>query len=227
MYRDIILSASVMCFDWLRVGDQIKELDNSNIDYLHYDVIDGDFARDFTMGSSIIEVIEGESKLPSDFHLMVEEPSRIFEMFNFEKKPMFTVHQEACRNLHRDILKIKNLGGRAGVALAPATNLDVLEYIIEDLDLLILLTVNPGYKGQPLVPQVLNKIQKARSLIEKYRTETILSVDGNVSFQNIPKMVGAGANMLVLGSSGLFLEGQSFATSLSMVHEAIDEGLRK
>lgn len=225
MYRDIFLSASVMCFDWLRVGDQIRELDNSVVDFLHYDVIDGDFARDFTMGSSIIEVIEGESKLPSDFHLMVEEPSRIFEMFNFDTEPLFTIHQEACRNLHRDILKIKNLGGKAGVALAPATNLDVLEYIIEDLDLLVLLTVNPGYKGQPLVPQVLNKIEKARSIISKYKTDTILSVDGNVNVENITKMVRAGANMLVLGSSGLFVKGQSINTRLSMVQEAIDRGL--
>lgn len=225
MYRDIILSASVMCFDWLRVGEQISFLNSSIIDYLHYDVIDGDFARDFTMGSSIINVIERETELPSDFHLMVEEPSRIFEMFNFRRESFFTIHQEACRNLHRDILKIRNLGGKTGVALSPATNLDVLEYIIEDLDLLVLLSVNPGYKGQPIVPQVLSKVEKARSLIEKYKTNTILSVDGNMSCQNIPNMVAAGANMLVLGSSGLFVEGQSLEASLSMVQTAIDEGL--
>ena len=134
---------------------------------------------------------------------IIEDPPDIdvIEATPDNAKPLFTVHQEACRNLHRDILQIKTLGGRAGVALAPATNIDVLEYIIEDLDLLILLTVNPGYKGQPLIPQVLSKVEKARSLIEKYNTKTILSVDGNVDFENIPKMVGAGANMLVLGSS--------------------------
>lgn len=225
MYREIRLSASVMCFDWLAVGIQLKQLENSIIDYLHYDIVDGSFAPDFTMGSSIIDIISNASILPADYHLMVEEPSRIFEMFDFSTQPYFTIHQEACRNLHRDITKIKKMGGKTGVALSPATNLDTLEYIIEDIDLVTLMTVNPGYKGQPIVPQVLHKIEKARSMIERYKVNTILSVDGNVDYKNIPEMVSAGANMLVLGSSGLFVEGQSISESLEFIKEAIDTGL--
>jgi len=225
MYRGITLSASMMCVNWLNVGRDLEQLEKLDIDYLHYDIIDGLFAPDFTMGSSIIEVIQENTKIPADFHLMVEEPSRIFDMFTLVDTTFFSIHQECSKNLHRDLSTIRKKSGRPGVALSPATNLDVLEYIIEDLDLVTVMTVNPGYKGQPIVPQVIKKIKKLKNMIVQLKLETKISVDGNVNAKTIPDMVAAGADILVLGSSGLFQKNMSIAEAGEQIFRAIDKGL--
>ena len=221
------LSASLMCFDWLGVGSQLSELEDAGIDFIHYDVIDGIFAPDFTMGSSIINAVKNATKVPSDYHLMVDEPGRVFGMFDFEPGDYFTVHQESARNLHRELVRIRQMGAKVGVALSPATNLEVLEYIIEDVDLVTLMTVNPGYMGQPMVPQVIKKIAKLRDFLGSSGLEHVkISVDGNVNPTTIVDMVGAGADRLVLGSSGLFLPGKSIKHALTAVNGAVAEGLR-
>jgi ribulose-phosphate 3-epimerase len=225
MYRDIALSASLMCIDWLQAGAQLRELEAAGIDYLHYDIIDGHFAPDFTMGSSIINCFRENTRLRSDYHLMVEEPNRMLGAFKAGPEDYYTIHQECARNLHRDLVKIKQSGTRVGVALSPGTPLDVLEYVIEDVDLVLLMTVDPGYMGQPLVPQVLRKIEKLKALLQRSRLEVRISVDGNINAQTIPDMVAAGADTLVLGSSGLLRKDVPIAATVEKLHEAIDEGL--
>jgi ribulose-phosphate 3-epimerase len=227
MYHDITLSASMMCANWLNIQRDLLDLEAAGIDYLHYDILDGNFVPDFTMGSSIIDVIKKNTTIPSDYHLMVEEPSRIFDMFSLNVGDYFSIHQESSRNLHRDLASIKRLKGSSGVALSPGTNLDVLDYIIEDVNVVTIMTVNPGYKGQPLVPHAIKKIENLRKLISDLRLDTKISVDGNVNPKTIPDMVAAGANILVLGSSGLFRSDRSIAEALEEVHAAIDAGLER
>lgn len=226
MYKNILLSASVMCMDWFDIKNQMSVIEKSEIDYLHFDIIDGYFAHDFTMGSSIIDVFRQNSKLPSDYHLMVEEPARIFDTFNANKFDNITIHQETSRNLHRNIMSLKNKKVKVGVALCPATPISTLEYILDDIDLIIIMTVNPGFKGQPLVPQALRKISDLKKIINKMKLKTKISVDGYVNSNTIPEMVSAGADILVLGSTGLFQKNKSIQESIIEIKQGIDKGLR-
>jgi len=201
------ISPSLMCLDWLRAEDQIIELQNSKlVDYFHVDIIDGKFAPDFTMGSSIINSLLKVIQLPLDYHLMTYEPNDYIDSFPVTKGSYFSIHQESTRNLHRDLITIKNKGYKVGVALSPGTSLDTLEYVIEDIDMVIVMTVNPGYLGQPLVPQAIKKIQKLKKLIKDMNLDVKVSVDGNVNLKTLPDMLMAGADHAVLGSSGLFRE---------------------
>ena len=223
MYKGITLSASLMCVDWINLGKQLIDLEENEIDYIHYDIIDGNFAPDFTMGSSIVDLVQKSTSIKSDFHLMVDEPSRIFDAFNVSKDSYFTIHQEACRNLYRDLIYIKQNISKVGVALSPATSIDTLEYVIEEIDNVLLMTVSPGYMGQKLVPQVLKKIEQVKSLRDNYKLKFMITVDGNVSLENIPKMIEAGADNLVLGSSGLFRKDRTIKTSIKLIKESIDK----
>ena len=226
MHNGVVLSASIMCVDWLNAGKQLVQIENNGIDYLHVDIIDGNFAPDFTMGSSIIDVFQDNSTLPSDYHLMVEEPSRLFESFSVSPNDNYTIQQESSRNLHRNLISIRNMGAKVGVALSPGTPLTSLEYIIEDIDLVLIMTVNPGYKGQPLVPQAIRKIRDLKKMIKDLELNIKISVDGNVNPNTIPDMVSAGADILVLGSSSLFRKDISIPEALVEIHTAIDQGLK-
>lgn len=225
MNNDVKISASIMCIDWLSAGNQLKALEDEKIDYLHWDIVDGSFAPDFTMGSSIINKFKEVSKIKSDYHLMVEEPSRLFNAFKIEQGDIFTIHQECCRNLHRDIISIRRLGAKVGVAICPGTPIDTLEYVIEDIDQVTLMTVNPGYAGQKLVPQVLRKINDLKQMILDMKLDVKIELDGNVSPQYIPQMVAEGADVLVGGSSGLFRKDISLQESIQRMRDDIYLGL--
>ena len=227
MHNGVALSASIMCVDWLNAGEQLIQIENNGIDYLHLDIIDGNFAPDFTMGSSIIDVFRENSTLPSDYHLMVEEPGRMFDSFNISQNDNYTIHQESSRNLHRNLISIRSMGANVGVALSPATPLTSLEYIIEDIDLVLIMTVNPGYKGQPLVPQAIRKIRDLKKMIKDLELDIKISVDGNVNPNTIPEMVSAGADILVLGSSSLFRKDISIPEAIVEINVAIDKGLKE
>lgn len=214
-----------MCIDWLRAGQDLQQLEQNQIDYLHWDIVDGSFAPDFTMGSSIINTLRGQSKLPSDYHLMVEEPSRIFDSLQISPGDIVSIHQECSRNLHRDLMNLRKRGCQVGIAICPGTALETLEYVIEDADVIVLMTVNPGFKGQKLVTQTLRKIESLRKLIDNMGLATKIEVDGNVSEDFIPTMVAAGADILVGGSSGLFRKGMSIAESTVIMRQCIQTGL--
>ncbi len=219
--KDVEISASMMCVDWLNAGEQVRKLIALGVDYLHWDVIDGRFAPDFTMGSSIIERFKDEFQIRSDYHLMVEEPSRLFNAFQIMPGDIFTIHQECCRNLHRDLINLRRRGARVGVALTPATTIETLEYIIEDIDVILIMTVNPGFKGQKLIPQMIRKIERLKAMIDKMRLEIKISVDGNVNCEHAGKMVMAGANILVAGSSGLFRKDVPLASAWDDLNKSI------
>lgn len=222
MKKNIKISASLMCVNWLDLRSQLTELENIEVDYIHYDIIDGIYAADFTMGSSIIDLVKKNTKLKSHYHLMVEEPMRIFKTFKLEKTDIFTIHQETSKNLHKDLIEIKN-HCKVAVALSPATPLENLEYIIEDVDNVLILTVNPGFMSQKFIPQIIKKINNLRNLIDKNNLQTTITVDGNVNPKTIPDFIKNGAEILVLGSSGLFREDLSLKESMNLVREAIDK----
>ena len=213
-----------MCFDWLNVKSQLKEIEDLDLDYLHIDIIDGNFIPDFTMGSSIINSIRSGTNMKFYYHLMVDEPRRIFDSLNIKKKDILAIHQEASKNLHSDLVEIRNIGAEVGIVLSPGTPLDSLEYVIEDADNIILMTVNPGYKGQALVPQTLNKIEKLDIMLKSMnlRNKISISVDGNVNPSTIPEMILKGADNLILGSSGLFDKKNSIKKNFEKIIKAID-----
>jgi len=223
--RKVEISASVMCINWLNAGADLDALEREGVDYLHFDIIDGSFAPDFTMGSSIINRFREATKLRSEYHLMVEEPNRLFDSFDVVPGDHFIIHQECCRNLHRDLVALRRKGVDVGVAIAPGTTLDALEYIIEDVDQVLVMTVDPGYMGQALVPQTLRKVEKLRSMINNLGLDIKISVDGNVSFENVPEMVAVGADILVGGSSGLFRQDMSIESSIRYLREGIEKGM--
>jgi ribulose-phosphate 3-epimerase len=224
--RKVEISASMMCVDWLEVGVQLAALEKHGIDYLHWDVIDGRFAPDFTMGSSITNYLRKHTTIRSDYHLMVEEPGRLFDSFETSPGDLFTVHQECCRNLHRDLIRIRQKGARVGVAICPATPLETLDYVLEDTDLILVMTVNPGFMGQKLVPQMIRKVEKLRAMIDDIGLPVRIGVDGNVNYENVPHMVAAGADILVAGSSGLFRHGFGLDDSIRRLRDAIEQGLQ-
>jgi ribulose-phosphate 3-epimerase len=226
LYKNITLSASLINIDWLNVRSQLSELENASLDYLHIDVIDGNFVPDFTMGTSIINLIRKSTTLPFDYHFMAEEPSRLFDSFQVNKTDYFTIHQETSRNLHRDLVRIKkDKSSKVGVALTLETPIDALEYIMEDVDLIVLMTMNVGYIEKQQYPQVVKKVQKLRKLITEHELPIKIAVDCNISFENISEMVSSGADFLVLGSNVLFREDLSIAACMELLHAEIDQGL--
>ena len=226
MYKNITLSASLINIDWLNVRSQLSELENASLDYLHIDVIDGNFVPDFTVGTSIINLIRKSTTLPFDFHFMVEEPSRLFNSFQVHNTDYFTIHQETSRNLHRDLVRVKkDKSSKVGVALTLETPIDALEYIMEDVDLIVLMSINVGYLEKQEYPLLVKKVQKLRKLITEYELPIKIAVDCNISFENTAEMVSSGADFLVLGSNVLFREDKSIAECMDLLHKEIDQGL--
>ena len=216
-----------MCANWMNLRDDILCLEQEGIDYLHYDVMDGFFCPDYCLGTHIIKAIQEHTVIPSDFHLMVEEPLRVIQTFSSKPGDILTIHYEACRNLHRDLVKIKQLGFRPGLALNPATTINLIEYVIEEVDVIKVMTVNPGYAGQKLVEQTINKIAQLDELRKSEKLNFEISVDGNVNSVYIPKMVAAGADILIGGSSGLFVRGIPLKEAIVKFRSYIEEGFKR
>ncbi len=225
MIKDIKLSPSMMCVNWLDAKQDLDFINSSRVfDSLHIDITDGKFVPDFTMGTSIIDIFRANTKLPFDFHFMVEEPRNLFETFDPKPGDTVIVHQECVRNLHRDLVYLKSFGCKVGVALCPATSISTLDYILDDLQEVLLLSVDPGFKGGDLVPNVLRKVSDLKKLIIECELDIEIVIDGNVSFMNIPNMVSAGANRLVLGSSGLFTADLDLNKSLQKIKNILSNG---
>ena len=221
-YKNIKFSASIMCADWLEIKKQLIELERNEIDFIHYDVLDGTYVPDFTMGSSIINSIKSFTKIQSHYHLMVDEPMRIFDRFNLKKNDIFTIHQETSRNLHKDLIFIKKFC-KTSVALAPATSIEHLEYVLEDVNDVLILTVNPGFMSQKMIPQITKKIEKLKKIIDDMNLDISITVDGNVNKETLIDFIKAGANILVLGSSGLFIKNKTLTESLNEIKTTIDK----
>ncbi|MCM3123355.1 MULTISPECIES: ribulose-phosphate 3-epimerase [unclassified Mesobacillus] len=195
------IAPSILSADFARLGEEIKDVERGGADYIHVDVMDGHFVPNITIGSLIVEAIRPVTKLPLDVHLMIENPDQYIEAFAKAGADYITVHVEACRHLHRTIQLIKSTGVKAGVVLNPATPVDSLKHIIEDVDMVLLMSVNPGFGGQKFISSVLPKIRLVKELADSLNPDLEIEVDGGVNEETAKLVIEAGANVLVAGSA--------------------------
>ena len=195
------LAPSILSADFARLGEQVQVLDEAGAQYVHIDVMDGMFVPSISFGMPIIRSLRPCSDRIFDVHLMIEEPIRYIDKFADAGADIITVHAEACRHLDRTIDAIKDKGIIAGVALNPATPLSAIESVIGKVDMVLIMTVNPGFGGQKLIPYTIDKVRDLKSLIEKTNNKVDIEVDGGVNTENVSKLLDAGANIIVAGSA--------------------------
>ena len=197
----IKLAPSILAADFSRLGEQVVEADRAGAQYIHIDVMDGDFVPHISFGAPVMKCIRPLTDKVFDVHLMVEEPGRYISDFVEAGADLIVVHAEACRHLHRTVEQIHQAGVRAGVALNPATPLCAVEEILPELDMVLLMSVNPGFGGQKYIPSVTDKIRRLRTVIEERGLSVDIEVDGGVTIDNVEEVIGAGANIIVAGSA--------------------------
>ncbi|MBJ6724722.1 ribulose-phosphate 3-epimerase [Geomesophilobacter sediminis] len=195
------IAPSILSADFSRLGEEIAAIEAGGADYVHVDVMDGHFVPNITIGPLIVKAARKVTQLPLDVHLMIENPDLYIPDFAKAGADIIVVHAEATNHLHRTVQLIKSLGKKAGVSLNPATPLNTLEYILGDLDLVLLMTVNPGFGGQSFIEACLPKIQALRAMLDKRGVEAELEVDGGVKVDNIARIAHAGADVFVAGSA--------------------------
>ena len=199
--RPVKLAPSILAADFARLGQQVLDAEKAGADRIHVDVMDGHFVPNLSMGPPIVRSLRPMTSLPLETHLMISEPDCYLEAFAEAGSDTLIVHQEAGPNLHRTVQHIKNLGKRAGVAINPATPASLLEEILPDVNLVLVMTVNPGFGGQHFIENTLGKIGRVRQLIERINPAIELEVDGGIEPHTAPLAVKAGANVLVAGSA--------------------------
>jgi ribulose-phosphate 3-epimerase len=220
------VAASVMCADLCHLEESVRQLEAAGADMLHFDVADGHFVPNLLLGPDVVRQVRAKTSLPLDVHLMVENPDQYVDRFAEIGVEMVCVHVEACPHLDRTLTEIRARGMQAGVAFNPATPLAGMEYVLERLDFVLLMTVNPGFAGQKLVAGAIRKIRDCRRFLNDRGVDAPIMVDGNVSFEHIPKMVAAGAEILVAGSSSWFYRGGSLGENVEKTRAAIESGLK-
>ncbi|MBP3952080.1 ribulose-phosphate 3-epimerase [Bacillus suaedae] len=197
----IKIAPSILSANFSRLADEIKDVERGGADYIHVDVMDGHFVPNITIGPLVVEAIRPITTLPLDVHLMIEDPDQYIPLFAKAGADIISVHVEACTHLHRTIHHIKDLGIKAGVVLNPGTPVSFIETVIEDVDLVLLMTVNPGFGGQAFIPSVLKKIKEVSELANNRNLHIDIEVDGGVNEETARACVAAGANVLVAGSA--------------------------
>ncbi len=197
----IKIAPSILSADFARLGDEIRAIEAGGADYVHIDVMDGHFVPNITIGPLIVEAVRKVTDMPLDVHLMIENPDQYIPDFAKAGADIITVHYEAVPHLHRTVQLIHSLGKKAGVSLNPATPVSSLEVILEELDLVLLMSVNPGFGGQNFIPSCLPKIEALRKEIDRRGLNIELEIDGGVKPANIAAIAGAGANVFVAGSA--------------------------
>ncbi len=213
------LAPSILSSDFARLGEQVKEAEAAGVDWIHVDVMDGHFVPNITIGPLIVRALRPITKLPLDVHLMIEQPERYLVPFAEAGADCLTVHVETCPHLHRTIQQIKELGLKAGVTLNPATPLSTLEEILPEVDLVLVMSVNPGFGGQAYIPGSTAKIAKLRQMLALIDSKAEIEVDGGVNLETIAEVVEAGATVLVAGSA-IFNDRASVAENVAQLRAA-------
>lgn len=196
----IKIAPSILSADFSQLGQEVKDVEKGGADYIHIDVMDGQFVPNITIGPLIVEAIRPVTSLPFDVHLMIENPENYITNFVNAGADIISVHVEACRHLHRVIQQIKDTGIKAGIVLNPATPVEMIKEVLTDVDLILLMTVNPGFGGQKFIPNVLKKIEQVRKWRDEYNLSYEIEVDGGVNDETAKLCVDAGADVLVAGS---------------------------
>jgi len=196
-----LISPSFLSANFLHLEKDIKMINNSEADWFHLDIMDGVFVPNISFGMPIIKQINKLAKKPLDVHLMIVEPDKYINDFKKAGADILTVHYEACRHLHRTLQSIKQAGMQTGVSLNPHSSIDLLENVIQDIDIVLIMSVNPGFGGQIFIENTYTKIRKLKKLISEKNANTLIEIDGGVNLQNAEKLFEAGANILVAGSA--------------------------
>lgn len=197
----ILVAPSILSADFARLGEEIAAVEAAGADWLHVDVMDGRFVPNITIGPPVVKAIRRVTKLPLDVHLMIVEPERYVDDFASAGADTITIHVEACTHLHRTLTHIRSLGKRAGVTLNPSTNEDTLRYVLDVVDQILVMSVNPGFGGQSLIPEVLPKVAAIRKMIDDRRLPIDLEIDGGITAETAKDAIAAGARVLVAGNA--------------------------
>ncbi|MEM2983570.1 MAG: ribulose-phosphate 3-epimerase [Candidatus Bathyarchaeia archaeon] len=219
------IAPSILSADFTRLGEEIRKVEEAGADYIHVDVMDGHFVPNITVGPMIVEAVRRSTSLPLDVHLMIEEPERFIVQFRNAGADIISVQFETCRHLNGTIRMIKDSGARAGVVLNPATSPCVLDYILKDVDMVLIMTVNPGFAGQRFIPEMLEKVREIRKMIDNKGLPVEIELDGGIKLGNIAECAMAGGDIFVSGS-GIFGTADYMETIRGM-RRAIERGAIK
>jgi ribulose-phosphate 3-epimerase len=199
--QEIMIAPSILSADFGCLAAEIKAVEEAGADVIHVDIMDGHFVPNMTIGPPVVAAVRKITGLPLDVHLMIEDPDRYLESFAEAGADWITVHVETCTHLHRTISRIKELGRKAGAVLNPATSLTTLDHMLAEVDLVMLMSVNPGFGGQSFIPFLLDKIRSLKRMIDERRLSVGIEVDGGIGPENVVEVAAAGANILVAGSA--------------------------
>ncbi len=220
MQNQIYIAPSILSADLLKLEEQVRTVEENGADFIHVDVMDGHFVPNITFGPNIVKALRRITRLPLDVHLMITNPDNYIPNFIEAGANIVTVHAEVCAHLNKTLNTIKSLGAKAGVSINPATPLNSIEEVTGIIDLLLIMSVNPGFGGQKFIPSSINKIERARKLLDEAGSDALLEVDGGISAENAADVVRAGANVLVAGSA--IFASNDIAASVRKIRKSVE-----